>query len=54
MLKSKKEQTRIDPINGVYFATYLYSIQGVGLDEVVRILPVDPYVEDVFLKESRS
>ncbi len=29
-------------------AAYLYSIQGVELDEVVLILPVDPYVDDQF------
>lgn len=29
-------------------ATYLYSVQGVKLDEVVTVLPVDPYVEDEF------
>lgn len=29
-------------------ATYLYSIQSVGLNEVVAILPVDPYVENHF------
>ncbi|UTR06078.1 mannose-1-phosphate guanylyltransferase [Alkalihalobacillus sp. LMS6] len=32
-------------------ATYLYSIQGVSLDEAISILPVDPYVdEDFFIK----
>jgi len=29
-------------------ATYLYSVEEVGLDEVVVVLPVDPYVEDHF------
>lgn len=29
-------------------ATYLYSVQGVSLDETIAILPVDPYVEDHF------
>ncbi|ANY67339.1 mannose-1-phosphate guanylyltransferase [Paenibacillus sp. BIHB 4019] len=29
-------------------AVYLYSVAGVSLDEVVTILPVDPYVEDAF------
>lgn len=29
-------------------ATYLYSVEEVSLDEVVTILPVDPYVEDTF------
>ncbi|TWT03602.1 sugar phosphate nucleotidyltransferase [Planomicrobium sp. CPCC 101079] len=31
-------------------AVYLYSIQKCSLDEVVAILPVDPYVEDDFFK----
>lgn len=31
-------------------ATYLYSIKGVKLNEVVVILPVDPYVEDHFFE----
>ncbi|WP_281885388.1 sugar phosphate nucleotidyltransferase [Paenibacillus sp. YYML68] len=29
-------------------ATYLYSILGVSLQEVIAVLPVDPYVEDDF------
>ncbi|WP_418040788.1 sugar phosphate nucleotidyltransferase [Paenibacillus xylanilyticus] len=29
-------------------AAYLYSVQGVGLNETVAILPVDPYVEESF------
>lgn len=29
-------------------ATYLYSINKVGLDQVITILPVDPFVEDHF------
>ncbi|NEW07160.1 cupin domain-containing protein [Paenibacillus sp. SYP-B3998] len=29
-------------------ATYLYSIAGVGLNEVVAVLPVDPYVQNEF------
>lgn len=29
-------------------ATYLYSIAGVSPDEIIAILPVDPYVEDAF------
>lgn len=32
----------------VLAATYLYSMVGVSLDEVVAVLPVDPYVEDGF------
>src|SRR6478735_1741021 len=29
-------------------ATYLYSVQDTGLEEVVAVLPVDPYVENRF------
>ncbi len=29
-------------------ATYLYSIEGVSLQEVIAVMPVDPYVEDRF------
>jgi len=29
-------------------ATYLYSIKGTGLEEVVGVLPVDPYVDNSF------
>lgn len=32
-------------------ATYLYSIQGVELDEAICVLSVDSYVDDNFLKE---
>lgn len=32
-------------------ATYLYSVEGVSPDEVVAILPVDPYVESEFFRE---
>lgn len=31
-------------------ATYLFSVKGLSLDEVVGIIPVDPYVEDQFFK----
>ncbi|WDH83792.1 sugar phosphate nucleotidyltransferase [Paenibacillus urinalis] len=31
-------------------ATYLYSMEGIGLDETIVILPVDPYVENNFFK----
>ncbi len=31
-------------------ATYLYSVEEVGLEEVVTVLPVDPYVEDDFFE----
>ncbi|MGF7032832.1 mannose-1-phosphate guanylyltransferase [Paenibacillus mucilaginosus] len=32
-------------------ATYLYSIVGVSLNEVVTILPVDPYVDEAFFNK---
>jgi mannose-1-phosphate guanylyltransferase len=32
-------------------ATYLYSVAGTSLDEVVAVLPVDPYVESVFFEK---
>ncbi|MFK7696923.1 sugar phosphate nucleotidyltransferase [Paenibacillus sp. HJGM_3] len=35
-------------------ASYLYSIQGVSLDEVVVILPVDPYVDDHFFNRLKD
>lgn len=35
-------------------ATYLYSIEGVGLNEVVAVLPVDPYVEDRFFAKVKE
>lgn len=31
-------------------ASYLYSVVGISLDEVVCVLPVDPYVEDGFFQ----
>ena len=35
-------------------ATYLYSIAGVGLNEVIGVLPVDPYVHDNFFKKVKE
>ncbi|WP_274364307.1 sugar phosphate nucleotidyltransferase [Paenibacillus thermotolerans] len=35
-------------------ATYLYSILGVSLNEVIAILPVDPYVEDRFFEKIKQ
>ncbi|RDU37558.1 mannose-1-phosphate guanylyltransferase [Neobacillus piezotolerans] len=32
-------------------ATYLYSEVGIGLDEVICVLPVDPYVDDKFFEQ---
>ncbi|MED0667988.1 sugar phosphate nucleotidyltransferase [Bacillus badius] len=35
-------------------AVYLYCIKGVGLQEVIGILPVDPFVEDRFFQRVRD
>jgi mannose-1-phosphate guanylyltransferase len=35
-------------------ATYLYSVQNVDLEEIVCVLPVDPYVEDYFFNEIKN
>ncbi|MBW7452536.1 sugar phosphate nucleotidyltransferase [Paenibacillus sepulcri] len=35
-------------------ATYLYSFQGVSLDEVIAILPVDPFVENHFFESVKQ
>lgn len=35
-------------------ATYLYSIEGVSLDETIAVLPVDPYVENEFFETIRN
>lgn len=35
-------------------ATYLYSIQGVSLDECIAVLPVDPYVEEPFFHKVKE
>ncbi|NOU66235.1 mannose-1-phosphate guanylyltransferase [Paenibacillus sp. LMG 31461] len=38
-------------------ATYLFSVQNVDLDEIVCVLPVDPYVDDTFflkIKETQD
>lgn len=35
-------------------ATYLYSIQGISTDEVIAVLPVDPYVEAPFFQAVRK
>jgi mannose-1-phosphate guanylyltransferase len=34
-------------------ASYLYSVQGVSLDEVITIMPVDPYVGSSFFEQIR-
>ncbi|MDO7907208.1 sugar phosphate nucleotidyltransferase [Paenibacillus sp. JX-17] len=35
-------------------AAYLYSVEGIALNETVAILPVDPYVEDHFFEVVKS
>ncbi|MFB9330972.1 sugar phosphate nucleotidyltransferase [Paenibacillus aurantiacus] len=35
-------------------ATYLYSVQGVGLQETIAVLPVDPYVEEAFFHKVKQ
>lgn len=35
-------------------ATYLYSIEGVSLNEIVTVLPVDPYVENQFFNKIKE
>lgn len=35
-------------------AVYLYSVQGVSLNETVTVLPVDPYVEESFFIKLQS
>lgn len=43
------EPERRDTFSAIVLAAvYLYSVQGVSLNEVVGVLPVDPYVEDHF------
>ncbi|WP_214629813.1 sugar phosphate nucleotidyltransferase [Paenibacillus agaridevorans] len=35
-------------------ATYLYSVQGVSMDETIVVMPVDPYVEESFFEVSKE
>jgi mannose-1-phosphate guanylyltransferase len=35
-------------------ASYLYSVQDISEDEVVVVLPVDPYVEDIFFEKVKE
>ncbi len=35
-------------------ASYLYSVQGVNLDETIVVLPVDPFVEDKFFEQLKQ
>ncbi|SEC11079.1 sugar phosphate nucleotidyltransferase [Paenibacillus sp. GP183] len=46
------EPERRDTFPAIALASvYLYSIEGASLDEVVCILPVDPFVEDTFFNQ---
>lgn len=38
----------------VLAATYLYSIKGVNINEVITVMPVDPYVEDQFFDKVKE
>ncbi|WOV84516.1 sugar phosphate nucleotidyltransferase [Sporosarcina jeotgali] len=45
------EPERRDTFSAIALAAvYLYSVKGVGSQEVVAVLPVDPYVEESFFK----
>ncbi|TJY43449.1 cupin domain-containing protein [Cohnella pontilimi] len=35
-------------------AAYLYSIQGVSLNETIVVMPVDPYVDDSFFRKAKE
>lgn len=49
------EQERRDTFPAIALSTtYLYSIEGISLDEVICILPVDPYVEDHFFNKVKE
>jgi mannose-1-phosphate guanylyltransferase len=49
------EPMRRDTFPAIALASvYLYSIQGIGLNEVVAVLPVDPYVEDQFFNRVKD
>lgn len=46
------EPMRRDTFPAIALASaYLYSVEGIDVNEVVAVLPVDPYVEDRFLIE---
>jgi mannose-1-phosphate guanylyltransferase len=38
----------------VLAATYLYSVESVGLNETIAVLPVDPYVEETFFHKVKQ
>lgn len=49
------EPSRRDTFGAIALsAVYLYDVAGVGLEEVVAVLPVDPYVEDAFFAKVRE
>ncbi|WJH35168.1 sugar phosphate nucleotidyltransferase [Paenibacillus sp. CC-CFT747] len=49
------EPSRRDTFPAIALAsTYLYSHVGIGLNEVVAVLPVDPFVEDSFFNEVKE
>ncbi|UQD53490.1 mannose-1-phosphate guanylyltransferase [Bacillus methanolicus] len=49
------EPMRRDTFPAIALASvYLYSVQGVNLNEVVAVLPVDPYVEDQFFNRVKD
>lgn len=49
------EPMRRDTFPAIALASvYLYSVQGVNLNEVVAVLPVDPYVEDSFFNRIKD
>ncbi|AIE61454.1 sugar phosphate nucleotidyltransferase [Bacillus methanolicus] len=49
------EPMRRDTFPAIALASvYLYSIQGISLNEVVTVLPVDPYVEDQFFNRVKD
>lgn len=48
------EPMRRDTFPAIALASvYLYSVEEIRLDEVIAVLPVDPYVEDRFFIESK-
>lgn len=49
------EPMRRDTFPAIALASvYLYSVEGIRLDEVVAVLPVDPYVEDRFFQRVKE
>ncbi|RED65051.1 sugar phosphate nucleotidyltransferase [Cohnella lupini] len=49
------EPERRDTFPAIALASsYLYSVQGVNLDETIVVLPVDPFVEDKFFEQLKQ